>query len=294
MRGVGVFGAVLAVIGLVAVFAFFGAFYTIDAGERGVVLRNGRVTGVADAGLHFKLPFVDDVYKISTRTFTVPYENEPFYSKDQQAATATVSITFSAVPGEVQRIYTQYGDLDTVAARLLTPRVKKEFKEVMGKFNAAQAIQEREKLSIEVANAITSDITGVILIESVQVENIDFSNAYEEAIEQRMLAEVAIAKVRQDAERAKATAEITVTEAQAKADSLLAQRTAEAEGIRRIGEAEAEAINAKGKALRDNPALVSLVAAERWNGTLPSTMVPNGAVPFLDVGKTSPVLPLEK
>lgn len=286
----GLTGLAFLVVGL----AIFGAFYTIDAGEKGVVLRNGAVSGVADAGLHFKLPFVDDVYKISTRTFTIPYENEPFYSKDQQSATATVSITFAVVPGEVQRVYTQYGDLDTVAARILTPRVKKEFKEVMGQFNAAQAIQEREKLGIEVAKAIMDGNTGVIMIESVQVENIDFSNAYEEAIEQRMLAEVAIAKVRQDAEKAKATALITVTEAQAKADALLAEKTAEATGIQMKGEAEAAAINAKGKALKDNPGLTALIAVERWQGVLPTTMVPNGAVPFIDVGKSLPALPLDK
>lgn len=56
-----------------------------------------------------------------------------------------------------------------------------------------------------------------------------------------------------------------------------------AESIRLKGEAEATAINAKGKALRDNPALVALIQAERWNGQLPTTMVPGATVPFMDV-----------
>ena len=33
-----------------------GSFYTVDEGERGVVIRTGEITGVATPGLHWKLP----------------------------------------------------------------------------------------------------------------------------------------------------------------------------------------------------------------------------------------------
>jgi regulator of protease activity HflC (stomatin/prohibitin superfamily) len=99
-----------------------------------------------------------------------------------------------------------------------------------------------------------------------------------------MLAEVEVQKVRQNAEREKVTAEITVIQAQAEADAQLARATAEAEATRIRGEAEADAIEAKGAALRDNPSLIDLVQAERWNGALPTTMVPGSAVPFMNVG----------
>ena len=49
------------------------------------------------------------------------------------------------------------------------------------------------------------------------------------------------------------------------------------------GEAEASAIRNRGDALRDNPGLPALVTAEKWDGHLPTTMVPGGAVPFLKV-----------
>ena len=49
------------------------------------------------------------------------------------------------------------------------------------------------------------------------------------------------------------------------------------------GEAEASAIEARAKALGTNPNLVTLVQAERWNGVLPTTMVPGSAVPFVSV-----------
>jgi hypothetical protein len=49
------------------------------------------------------------------------------------------------------------------------------------------------------------------------------------------------------------------------------------------GDAEAHAINARGKALRDNPSLIQLVQAEKWDGKLPTTMVPGQTVPFINV-----------
>ena len=43
------------------------------------------------------------------------------------------------------------------------------------------------------------------------------------------------------------------------------------------------AIEACAKALGTNPNLVTLVQAERWNGVLPTTMVPGSSVPFVSV-----------
>jgi hypothetical protein len=43
------------------------------------------------------------------------------------------------------------------------------------------------------------------------------------------------------------------------------------------------AIEARAKALGTNPNLVTLVQAERWNGVLPTTMVPGSSVPFVSV-----------
>ena len=58
---------------------------------------------------------------------------------------------------------------------------------------------------------------------------------------------------------------------------------AKASNIRVAGEAEAAAIEARAKALGTNPNLVTLVQAERWNGVLPTTIVPGSAVPFVSL-----------
>ena len=80
-------------------------------------------------------------------------------------------------------------------------------------------------------------------------------------------------------------AQITVTQANAKAnaDATRLNGEARASNIKITGEAEAAAIEARARALGTNPNLVTLVEAERWNGVLPTTMVPGSAVPFVSL-----------
>jgi len=52
---------------LVLIFAGFTSFYQVDTEETGVVLRFGKFSGFAEAGLHFKLPFgIEQVYLVPT------------------------------------------------------------------------------------------------------------------------------------------------------------------------------------------------------------------------------------
>lgn len=260
-----------------------GSWYTVDSGYRGVQITNGAVTGTAEPGLGFKMPIVSKVVDISIQSQARQYENVAAYSRDQQPAILTVSVNFRFPADQVQDIYTNFGGEEGVLTRLLDRQVYDEVKNVFGKFNAVTAIQERDRMVGEVQAAIQKSVIGPIIIESVQIENIDFSDAYENSIEQRMLAEVEVQKVKQNAEREKVQAEIAVIQAQAQADAQVAQATANAEAIRLQGDAEAQAIRAKGDALRDNPQLIGLIQAEKWNGILPTHMVPDATVPFLNV-----------
>ena len=279
-------GGIAAVVGIVALTVVGGSWYTVGEGYRGVALRNGAVIGTSEPGLGFKMPVIDSVVDISIQSQAQLYENVLVYSRDQQTAGLALSVNYRFPADQVETIYREYGGESGVISRLLDRQVLEEVKNVFGKFNAVTAIQERERLAAEVQMSIQKAVVGPIIVESVQIENIDFSDAYENSIEQRMLAEVEVQRVRQNAEREKVTAEITVIQAKAEADAQLARATAEAEATRIRGEAEASAIRARGEALRDNPSLVDLVQAERWNGALPTTMVPGSAVPFMNVGNT--------
>lgn len=282
----GIFG--IFVLGILAITVIFGSWYTIDQRERGVILRNGALIGTANPGLNFKLPWIDSVVEISLENQIINFPKLPSYSRDQQLADIAASVNFRVLEDATDELYVNYGSIQGFADRRITPKVQEQVKNVFGSYNAVTAIQQRAKLNADVRaaiiKAVIEDGKAPILITDVQITNIDFSDAYEKSIEQRMLAEVEVQRVLQNVEREKATALITVTQAQAKADSALAVAKADAEAIKLRGDAEAQAIHARGEALNKNPKLVDLVQAERWNGVLPTTMIPGGATPMLAIG----------
>jgi regulator of protease activity HflC (stomatin/prohibitin superfamily) len=285
-----------ALVGVVAVIIILGSWYTVDQTERGVLLRNGALVGTAQPGLGFKIPVIDSVEKISVKTVTYTWDKMNSYSFDQQPADLKISVTLRASPDKVSDLYAKFGRLDAAVNQVVSPVVNQQVKVVFGRYTAVKAIQERGALNAAIKDAITESLKydAMILIESVQLENIEFSANYLHSIEQRMLAEVEVQKLQQNAEREKVQAQITVTQATAKANAVRAEAQANAEAtrlngeakasnIKITGEAEAAAIEARAKALGTNPNLVTLVQAERWNGVLPTTMVPGSAVPFVSV-----------
>lgn len=278
-------GAVAVVVVLLVMTLFFGSWYTIDQGERGVHLRNGAVVGSAEPGLGFKLPVFDTIKRISVQNLTVQYDKVSAYSKDQQTAEIRVSVSFHVPPGEVIALYSEYGSVEGLTSRLVDRQVPTQVENVFGQYTAISAVQNRVTFVKDVTKAIRDAVKGPLVIDGVQIENIDFSDAYEKSIELRMQAEVLVQTEKQNLEKEKVQAQIAVTQANGAADSSLARARADAEATRIKGEAEATAIKARAQALAQNQDLVELTKAERWNGVLPTTMIPNTAIPFLNANK---------
>ena len=275
-------GGLLAVLLLIAL---MGSWYTVNETERGVLLRNGALVGVVEPGLSFKIPLIETVKRISVQSNATTYQGLQAYSKDQQTATLNVSVSWHVVPAEVGKVYMQYQDLDGLVSRLISRQVPTQVENVFGQHNAGSAVQNRGKFVADVTKAIRDSVTGPVVIDGVQVENIDFSDDYERSIALRMKAEVEVKTREQMLATEQVEAQIVVTRAQADADSKVAQAKADAEATRLRGNAEADAIKAKTLALSSNPMLIELTKAERWDGKLPTTVLPNGTLPFIDASK---------
>lgn len=259
----------------------YSTYFTIDQGERGVILHWGAIAGEAEPGLHFKIPVVTTVQKISVQVQKLPFEKTDLhdnrmeaYSRDQQPAMIAMSVNYHAT--DVSAVYAQYGSLENMESRIISPRAFEQFKNVFGQFDAADAIQKRAAMNAEVYNAIRNAVRGPVVIDSVQIEDISFSQQYEAAVEARMQA---IVKQQQ----AEADKQKRIIDADASAYEVKAAADAHAHQIEVQGAAEAGAIKARGDALRDNPNLPSLTAVEKWNGVLPTTMVPGSALPFMNL-----------
>jgi len=279
----------LIVIGLVALLAViiaFNGFFTVDQGYRGVHLRLGAVVGIVEPGLGFKVPFIDRVVMLRTQTNSKVYDQMEAYSRDQQLAELRMSVTYRLAPNAVDEIYATFGSEEGMVTRLIDRRVNELARTVFGQFNAVEAIQQRGSLNQQIFDSVLEAIDNpAVIIESVQVEDVAFSVAYEQSVEARMMAEVEVQRRSQELEQQIIQAQIVVTQAQGDADARVAQAKAQAEATRLAGDAEASAIRAKGEALREAPELIALTTAENWDGVLPTTMLPGGTVPFLGLGQ---------
>ena len=277
---------VIGILVVLAVIVAFNGFFTVDQGYRGVHLRLGAVVGIAEPGLGFKVPFIDRVVMLRTQTNSKVYDQMEAYSRDQQLAELRISVTYRLAPNAVDQVYATFGSEEGLVTRLIDRRVNELARTVFGQFNAVEAIQQRGSLNQQIFDSVLEAIdTPSVIIESVQVEDVAFSVAYEQSVEARMMAEVEVQRRSQELEQELIQAQIVVTQAQARADARLAEATAQAEATCLAGDAEASAILAKGEALRNAPEVIALTTAENWDGVLPTTMVPGATVPFLGLGQ---------
>lgn len=278
----------LIVVGIAFVFVgipcLLGSWYTVPEGYRGVITRNGAVVGVAAPGLGFKIPLIDSVTDMSVQTVAGGFEGVAAYSKDIQQATSHVTVNYRLSPEVVQRMYSEVGT--EYGAVLITSRVQKHVKEVFGKYIATDIINKRDELSDKVELALGGDLSPFgVIVEDVQIANIDFSDTYEAAAESAATAQAQVVKARQELEKIKVDAQQKVAQAEADATATRTRADAESYAKEVNGKAEAVAIKARADALAANAELVDLMAVEKWNGTLPATMVPNSVVPFLNMAQ---------
>lgn len=293
IRGIFI-GVVAAFTGLVGLMTIFGSFYSVDPGTEAVVLNFGAPVDSVGPGLHFKAPFTQSVLLISMQSRFFDFDEES-YSRDQQPAQIKFSVNFHVTPGSAQTVVTSYTTFDKLVERVLQQKGPAVLKNVFGTYDAQTAIQNRAKLNSDFLNSLQASVEGSPLtIESVQIKDIKFSPDYEAAIAAKQQATVQVQQQQQLLAQEQIKAQIVATTAKGQADAAIAQATGAAEAIKLNadanahaiqvqGDAQAAVVKAKGDALKDNSQLIELTKAERWNGILPTTMLPNGTVPFLDM-----------
>jgi regulator of protease activity HflC (stomatin/prohibitin superfamily) len=142
---------------LVGFFLLIKPWYTIEQGERGVLLRFGKMAEISEPGFHGKIPLVDRVKRISVRTNKLIIEKLMVYSKDIQAATVLLSVNYAVNSGSVASVYTRFGeDYET---RIVEPQVYTKAKDRFGQYNAVAIVQSRDKLAAEITNELREYLT---------------------------------------------------------------------------------------------------------------------------------------
>jgi len=192
-------------------------------------------------------------------------------SKDLQTVRTQVTVQYSLV-GEVAPLtFQKIGNRDIVSATLIEPAIKESVKAITAQYTAEQLVTKRAEVKLQIQEAINNFINitlkekGVnnsLRIANVAITDFDFSDEFNRAIELKVKAE-------QEALQAKNEKTRRVTQAEAGAAERKLAADAEAYEITVSSKARAEAIEREAKALKNNPELIQLRVAEKWNGELP-------------------------
>lgn len=267
---------VIAVTLLVLAMSSFG---TIRAGQIGIRTRFGAVKGSINQGFYAKLPIIEKVYRLDIKTRTINYDkggdtgdnkkqstNLFGASKDLQDVSIGTVVNYRINPLKAQEIFTQFGSLQNYESNVIEPVIRELVKSTASQYTAEELVTKRAEFSDKV-NFLLSEqfIKKDAILERFSITNFEFSEAFSAAIEAKVTATQNAEAAKNKLEQVKFEAQQQIEEAKAKAEAIKIQ---------------AQAINSQGGA-----DYVNLQAVNKWNGVLPTQMIPGGSVPFLNLNK---------
>ena len=233
----------------------------VDSGHTGLRLSWGKVVSEPlGPGLWFYNPIGGSLVAYDCREQRVDLKMNA-YTKDVQSAEFQIVVTFALDQSQIVALHNEIGPL--YADKVLSPAVIGVTKDVVGGWEADKLINGREQATKEIFTRVTEVLKGKpVRVSSVVLANIDYSDVFEKAIEDKQVA-------MQNAIRAKNKTQEIEEEARQKVIA---------------AEAEAKSMQIRGDALKSNPGLVSLEAIQKWDGKAPQTLVIGDAVqPMLNL-----------
>lgn len=251
------------IIGLVFLGIVLSSFYTVSAGERGVLLTWGAPETIAQAeGLHFKTPIMQSVVIMDVKTQKYVVEKASAASKDLQTVTTDITVNYyispESAPVILQKIGISYQD------KIIAPAVLEVLKASTAQYTAEELITKRPEVKEKIDTSLRDRLREFnVIVQAVSITNFDFSPQFNSAIENKVTATQLMLKAEQDLQRIKIEAEQRVTQAKGEADAIAIQ---------------IQAINAKG-----GTDYLQLQAISRWDGRLP-LVVSDNSMPLIDMG----------
>lgn len=231
-------------LGLFGLVAVLDAFFIVDERERAVLFQLGQIRGVDyPPGLHFKLPFVQNVRKFDSRVLTLDSPTERFLTSEKKNVNVDFFVKWRIL--DTTNFYRATGGQEIIAMDRLASIVNRGLRDEFGVRTIQQAVSdERNEIMTNLKLSAKSKAAelGIEIID-VRIKRIDFDDDVRDSVYDRMRAErqrVASdlrARGAEEAERIRA-------EADREAEIILANAYRDAEGLRGEGDAVAAEIYA--------------------------------------------------
>ncbi|MFL6355283.1 MAG: prohibitin family protein [Nitrososphaeraceae archaeon] len=242
----------------------------VQAGHRGVVLYVGAVENkVLGEGLHFIIPFAEQVIQLEVRTLKFQADASAA-SNDLQEVATVIALNYHIDPNDANIIYQQLGA--DYSDRIIAPTIQESVKASVAKFNAEELITKRETAKAVIAQAIRNTLSSRdITVETVFITDFKFSEAFASQVESKVVAFQKYLTEQNNLRAVQVVANQTVVQAQAQARSNVARAEGESQAIKVITEQ-----------LRQSPQYLQWQSINRWNGQMPYSLG-SGGFPFFQL-----------
>ena len=256
--------AIAAGLSVIAVSIGVSAFTVISAGHTGVQVTLGEVNPLPlTEGVHFVNP-ISSIKDVDVRLQKAELKGANAGTKDLQVVHTDIVVNYRLDPLKVPHIYKEYGL--NVDEKVLGPGINEAFKSVTAHYTSEELVTKRELVSQEILQHLVSKMGPFnIAVSNISLVNFGFSQAYQQAIEDKVISAQKTAKAQQDLERIKVEANSRIAQAD--------------------GEAKAIAIQAAAIQSNGGANYVQLQWIEKWDGKLPTTVLGGDTKTLMNIGK---------
>lgn len=248
---------------------FSCSFVILPTGYTGVRTTMGQIDNVTvQSGFNWKIPFIQSIERVNNKQQDLHFDDVQVWS-ETNGRTAIfyekITVTYQINPEKSYWIYGNVSDYkrNLVSFGIVSSAIKSSSKELSDTDATNRAIIEplaRQNLQSSIDGKYGE---GVITINKVVIENIDFEESYNAAIAEKQQAQL-------NAERQAIENQKAIEKANADAEVKIANAKAAADAEMIVAKAEAEANEMIEKSLTDQ--ILKEKYIEKWDGKLPEVM----------------------
>ncbi|EOS58724.1 prohibitin family protein [Paenibacillus barengoltzii] len=252
-----------AIIVIVVLIVGSNSYAQVEYGHVGLYKTFGKLNdNILGPGMHFKIPFVQTVIQVNTQV-TKTETDTTASSKDLQPVSTHVAVNYSVNKESAYNLMNNIGgNYDTV---IINPAVQEIVKEVTARYQAEELIAKRDVVAGEISEHLTSRLAKYdLIVNEINIVNFKFSDAFNQSIEAKQVAQQQALKASNDLKRIQIEAQQKIAQAEAEAEALKLKKQ----------EVTPELVQLKQIEVQEK-------ALEKWDGKLPQ--VTGGATPFIDI-----------
>lgn len=220
---------------------------------------------VLATGINFYNPITTSMICMDAKTQKYEHTTET-YTKDMQTAKITFFVNWSIVREKAMELHKIMND--NYKNRLLS-ETESAVKAVVGQVDSMYLISSRQDVERKITEILNERLNEIYMkADSVRIEDISYSSAYEKAIETKQIAQQEALAEKNKTEKVKQISEQKLISAKAEAEAMRIQT---------------QALSQSKSLIEYEKVQVEKIQAERWNGVLPQAVYTGAPLPILNI-----------